>query len=135
MKKILILLLALLLAVLALPAQGIIKLQLDSTAAAKLHVTGMVQIDTFDIGEWTTTYSEEQFSPAGNYKTSIIRSINLDKTTATPIWWAYIITDQLENDHYELHIFNMVVYQGSRFLMNATTRPPEWDIMWQRCQF
>lgn len=110
-------------------------LMLDTTNTAKLVISGITQQDTVEIGEWTTVYSEDCFSPAGNYRTSIVRSIDLDPTSATPIWWAYIITDQLDNEHREVHIMNMIIYTGSRKVQNSTPRPEAWEKMWQRCQY
>jgi len=133
MKKIIFILLGLLLAAIALPAQ-IIELKIDSTNIAKMQICNTFGCETVDLGEWITVYNESQTSPAGDYRTALIRSQDTDEN-ALPLWWAYIVIVQDEQENVEFHFNNMVIYQGSRFIMNSISRPVQWDMMWQRCQF
>lgn len=133
MKKILLFLLGLLLAAIALPAQ-IVELKIDSTNIAKMQICNTLGCEIVDMGEWITVTNEAQSSPAGDYRTAIIRSVGTDEN-ALPLWWAYIVIVQDEKENMEFHFNNMVIYQGSRFLMNSIPRPVQWDMMWQRCQY
>lgn len=88
-----------------------------------------------DLGEWKETSYEEHESPAGMYATAIIISVDVDSTKAIPLWWAYKIIDRVGNTHYEVHILNMILFQGSRWIINSTPRPEFANAVWQECQY
>lgn len=148
MKQIIILLGALLLAALALPAQSFFDLPPVAAVAfeedtipglgdgyAIFTVVNQLGETCADIGAWKETAYEEHDSPAGMYATSIISSVDVDSTRATPLWWAYRIIDRVGNYHYEIHIFNMVLFQGNRWIINSLPRPAFVNDMWQECQY